>query len=243
MASTEPVAIITGGSAGIGLAAARELASSGWKVAITGRDTARLEAAAASIGGAVETYTADQADPEAAARVIETVSRRHARLDALILNAGWAQVRSIPLTGIETLRDAYAVNAIGPAYEIHRAWGIFEQQRSGRIIGVSSYAAWDPFPGFFAYAGTKAALNLMIRSAAQEGAPIGVTAFSVAPGAVETALLRSAFDEGVVPKSACLSPENVAGVIAACATGQRDHDTGKTIYLKRDGDGVHEMVV
>jgi NAD(P)-dependent dehydrogenase (short-subunit alcohol dehydrogenase family) len=96
-------------------------------------------------------------------------------------------------------------------------------------VNVSSIATVDPFPGFFAYAASKAALNLMTASAAKEGANVGIRAFAVAPGAVETPMLRASFDAKAVPPEACLEPESVARVIVACATGLRDADSGRVI--------------
>ena len=97
------------------------------------------------------------------------------------------------------------------------------------MVNVSSMATQDPFPGFFAYAASKAALNLMARSCATEGREHGIRAFAVAPGAVETDMLRAAFGEDVIPREQTLDPDTVARVIVECVTGERDAQNGDTI--------------
>lgn len=243
-------ALVTGGGSGIGYAVAELLASQGWSVAIAGRSMRKLEQAALDIhaeigadGTPIIPIAADQGDSEAIKRMIDQAVSKFGRLDALVNNAGSAKVLAIGSNPLDIIQQTYAVNAIGPAHAIELAWPIFKRQGAGCVVNVGSYAALDPFPGFFVYAGTKAAMNLMAASCAKEGAAIGVRAFCVAPGAVETELLRSAFDESVVAKEQCLRPREVGQVILECILGTRDAQNGKTIYVKREGRGVHELVV
>lgn len=103
------------------------------------------------------------------------------------------------------------------------------------VVNISSMATADPFPELFAYAAAKASLNLLAKSVAQQGAAevgkCGVRGFSIAPGAVETALLRTIVDEARLPRSRTLSPETVAAEVAACVVGSRDDCNGQTIWL------------
>jgi NAD(P)-dependent dehydrogenase (short-subunit alcohol dehydrogenase family) len=98
-------------------------------------------------------------------------------------------------------------------------------------VNVSSRASADPFPGFFVYAATKAALESLTRSAAKEGAEFGMRAFSVSPGAVETPMLRRLFTPEQLSPDVCLDPEQVAHVVSDCVLGRRDEDSGKVISL------------
>jgi NAD(P)-dependent dehydrogenase (short-subunit alcohol dehydrogenase family) len=120
---------------------------------------------------------------------------------------------------------------MGTANAIAKAWPIFKRQGSGCIINVSTMGTENPFPGFFAYAASKAAVELMIKSCAKEGAAFGVRAFAVAPGAVETETLRAVFSEQAIPPGACMKPEQIAEVIVECVLGKRDERNGDTIYV------------
>jgi NAD(P)-dependent dehydrogenase (short-subunit alcohol dehydrogenase family) len=158
---------------------------------------------------------------------------RFGRLDNLINNAGLAPMLPIERTTPEVISEVFRVNTLGTAYAIHAAWPVFQRQRSGCIINLSTLGTIDPFPGFFAYAAAKAAVNLMTKVCASEGAPIGVRAFAIAPGAVETEMLRAIIPESVVAPEQTLPPEAVADVIAACIRGDRDAENGGVITLSR----------
>lgn len=232
-ATTNPVALITGASSGIGLATARRLASKSWSIALVARDTKRLNDALKSLPGPGRhiAIPCDLADPRAPDHIITQTLTISGRLDALINNAGVAPLRPIEQHDTATLQHLFAVNAFAPARAIAAAWPHFVSQRQAVIVNVSTMGTRDPFPGFFGYAASKAAVNLLAQSAAKEGADHNIRAFSVAPGAVETPMLRALFDTHTLPTSSCLSPDDVAQVIADCVEGRRDADNGQTIYL------------
>lgn len=238
---TPPVAIITGAGSGIGLATARLLHNAGYALVLASRNTQTLEHAAAELrerGRAEVLCVATDVSKHAEVkRLIDTTRERFARLDVLINNAGLAKVIPIARNTEADIQAVYATNALGPAYAISLAWPVFELQRSGCVINISTKGTADPFPGFFAYAAAKSALNSMVRSCAKEGGRIGVRAFAVAPGAVETGMLRSMFSDKALPAASCLAPEDVAKVIADCIMGKRDADNGKTIFVRRGEAG------
>lgn len=239
----EKVALITGGGSGIGRALARLLVSEGWSVAIVGRREGALrETASLSAGpGRVLAHACDVSDPAAAADAVKAAVERLGRLDALVNNAGSAPLAPIDRTTPAMLQECFAVNALAPAYLIGAAWPVFASQaESARargdapratVVNVSSMATKDPFAGFFAYAAAKAAVNLMAQSCAKEGRAMGVRGFAVAPGAVETPMLRANFNEKVIPPSRALDPAVVADVIAACLRGERDAENGRVIWV------------
>jgi NAD(P)-dependent dehydrogenase (short-subunit alcohol dehydrogenase family) len=243
--NNDKVAIITGAGSGIGQAAAILLASRGYSVALAGRNESNLAAVAQEIGKAARTLTipTDMAIEGDVNRLIDRTAEHFGRIDALVNNAGTGALVSIASTTPSFVRECMNTNALGPALAVLRAWPIFEKQRGGCVVNVSSMATVDPFPGFFAYAASKAPMNLMVNSIAKEGAAIGVTAFSVAPGAVETPLLRRTFDEKTIPKSLCMTPDAVAQVIVACITGERPDNNGQTIAMMREGDRVKVWTV
>jgi NAD(P)-dependent dehydrogenase (short-subunit alcohol dehydrogenase family) len=189
-----------------------------------------------------EIFPADLSTANPNQRLISSCVSTFGGLDALINNAGLAEALSIAATSPAVIDRIFATNTLGPAYAIHYAWPhLVASGRAGNrpcVINVSSIATVDPFPGFFAYGSSKAALNLMIQSCAKEGAEHGIRAFAIAPGAVETPMLRSAFDEQAIPRDHTLEPEGVATVIAACLHSDYDASNGRMIPVLPKGGGA-----
>ncbi|MCW5754459.1 MAG: SDR family oxidoreductase [Phycisphaeraceae bacterium] len=226
------VAVITGASSGIGLASARLLAGQGWGVVLAARGQVALEQTAADLGSDAHLVVADVGEAAGCEAIVSAAVERFGRVDALVNNAGFAPLASIEATSDDLLSRVYAVNALGPARLIARVWPIMAAQRSGCIVNVSTIGAVrEPFPGFFAYASAKASLGVMARSCALEGRRLGIRAFAVAPGAVETPMLRANFDAKAIAPSRCLAASEVAEVIVACIRGDRDSENGRTIEM------------
>ncbi len=224
-----PVTIITGAGSGIGRATAQELARLGHRLALAGRrHEALLETAALCDNPSVILcHPANLSDDRAAAALVAAVCERFGRIDNLVNCAGIAPMVPIEATTEQHLSDCFGVNTFGPAHLIIRCWPHFAAQKSGRIVNISSLATTDPFAGFFAYAASKSALDSLTRSADREGAAIGVKAFSINLGCVETALLRSFADEVMIPKSRAVAPALVAQLIAQYLNGSRDREHGQ----------------
>jgi NAD(P)-dependent dehydrogenase (short-subunit alcohol dehydrogenase family) len=231
-----PVALITGAGSGIGRATAIMLAGRGHQLAIVGRRKAALRETAAMCAAGdqppeVLILPADLAEPEQAVQIVDDAVARFGRLDVLVNNAGYAPRLPLAEHTPRLIDEAYTINALAPALSIARAWPIFLRQSSGCIINLSTMATIDPFVGFFAYAGAKAAVNLQALCAAREGAPHNIRAFAIAPGAVETAMLRAIATEEECPRDITLPPEAIAQVILDCIDGRRDADNGKVIQV------------
>lgn len=223
-------AIVTGAGSGIGLAAARMLYERGYRVMLVGRNRAKLEQASAELSDSI-VFPADLSQGAEAQRMIDEGAGLLGRIDVLVNNAGWTPLKPLGAHLAEDIEQVFRINAIGPCVAIARLFPILLKQGGGCIVNVSSMATVDPFPGLFAYAAAKASLNLMVKSCVNEGKKKGIRAFAVAPGAVETALLRSMFPEAALPKSRTLSPERVAEVIIECIEGKREKDLGGTILV------------
>jgi NAD(P)-dependent dehydrogenase (short-subunit alcohol dehydrogenase family) len=212
----------------------------GFDLVIVGRRLQPLQDAAAIIrretpDAETHAIAADIGDPDAAAGIIRAAIDRFGRLNALINNAGHAPLLPIHETTPAVLRSAFAVNAIGPGALIAAAWPVFVAQSKGVVVNISTMGTADPFPGFFAYAAAKAAVNSFARSIANEGAAHNIKGFAVAPGAVETPMLRSLFDEKALPTERTLSPDDIARIVAECAIGSRDSQNGTTIFVPSPG--------
>ncbi|HYF13712.1 MAG TPA: SDR family oxidoreductase [Phycisphaerales bacterium] len=230
------VALITGAGSGIGRATALRLAREGFTLALVGRTGRTLSETAAVANVRCEVVPADLTDAHAAAEVIDRCVDRLGRVDVLVNNAGHSPAATIAETTPVMASEIFALNAVAPCVAIARAWPVFERQHresgvGGVIVNVSSIATLDPFETLYAYAAAKAGVNLLARSAAKSGARIGVRAFSVAPGAVETPLLRTLVPESALPTSKTLSPDAVAEVIAECILGSRNDQNGRTIWM------------
>jgi len=231
MNTTGPVAIITGAGSGIGRATATALSAKGWSLGLIGRRAERLNGTGAVLTTPWTAVPANIANPEQLQRAIDTIADRFGRVDALVNNAGAAPMGPIDRLSLESLRECFDTNAMAPAVAVARVWPLFRKQRSGCIVNVSSMATVDPFPGFIAYAASKASVNMLAKACAKEGKSIGVRAFAVAPGAVETEMLRANFPATTLPTARTLSPEAVASVIVACILGKRDGENGTTIVV------------
>jgi NAD(P)-dependent dehydrogenase (short-subunit alcohol dehydrogenase family) len=225
-----PAAIITGAGTGIGRSTAIMLAKDGYRLALIGRRADRLEEVARECGqDHCLVMPADITDATIAEQIITRTRRQLGRIDVLVNNAGFAPLLPIADTTPAIIDEVYRVNAMAPAYLIHFAWSVFCLQNRGCIVNVSTMGTTDPFPGFFAYAAAKAAMNLMVKSCAKEGASHHIRAFAVAPGAVETEMFRSIFPE--FPRSMTMTPDKIARIIVDCIEGKRDGDCGETIQV------------
>jgi NAD(P)-dependent dehydrogenase (short-subunit alcohol dehydrogenase family) len=237
MMAQTPVAIVTGAGSGIGRAVCGLLANAGYRLSLIGRRETKLqetmEGIAQRSAAAPEMLilAADLASAQQAMSVVDMTMEQWGRVDALVHSAGNASVVPIDRTDEDLVYRTFSVNTFAAAYLAARLWPVFRKQRGGRIVNVSTMGTADPFPGFFVYAAAKSALESLARSEAKEGAGFGVRAFAIAPGAVETDILRTNFTERQIPRNRTLDPLDVAHVICDCVLGRRDGETGKTIYL------------
>ncbi len=227
----EKIAILTGAGSGIGRAVAVRLGAAGYCVVLVSRSREMLEQTAELVQGDTFVYPADVSEPDAVGMLVEDVMASFGRVDALVHVAGFAELMPIDKITPEHWRKTVDVN-LGAAVLLTAAvWPTFTEQRSGVVVNVSSMASIDPFPGFATYAAAKIGVNMFTKCTASEGEAIGVRAVAVAPGAVETPMLRSMFDEAMIPADKVLDPHVVADVICDCVTGERAFENGETILL------------
>lgn len=228
------VAVVTGGSRGIGLATARQLASQGYALVLAARSRDPLEAAAAQLreaGVACESVAVDVGSPAGAGEVIDAALRRFGRLDVLVNNAGVAPVAKLDAVTDDAFSGCVSTNVAAVFYTTRAAWPAMRAQGSGVIVNVSSVASVDPFPGFSVYGACKAWVNAFTKAVAAEGRPLGIRAYSVAPGAVETSMLRSAFPD--FPAKQTLAPEQVAAVISRLCDPAFSPASGETVFVRK----------
>ena len=228
------IAIVTGASTGIGAAVAKSLVKAGHTVVGIARDHEKLAGLARALGTGFVARACDVTDTEAFTAVLRQAADDHGRVDLLVNNAGTAKVLPIEDTTPTEFRAMHELNVVAPAAAIHALWPTLRRQGHARIVNVSSLAQLDPFPGFFAYASSKSALHLLTVVANAEGEPHGIRAFTVAPGVVDTPLHRALMPDSIAPvdgQSSAMTPNDVARVIVAIATGEHDARAGWVLAM------------
>ncbi len=209
------VVVITGGSSGIGLAAAHKIAAAGAKTIIVARDPEKLAEAAKAIGAAsrsVFTYTADVADEAQCAALIKKILADHGRIDVLINNAGRSIRRAIE-NSYDRLHDFERTMALNYFGSLRLTLGLLPtmaQQKSGHVINISSIGVLTNAPRFSAYVASKAALDAFTRCAASEFADVGVSFTTINMPLVRTPMIAPTKIYSNVPT---LAPEEAADLI------------------------------
>ncbi len=180
------VVVITGGTTGIGLAAARLFAAEGGKVTVTGANPKTLDIARQELGGVAEVVASDAGSAADIEKLARTLDASGTGLDVLFLNAGVAKFGPIASLDVAALDESFRVNVRGPWLAIKHFAPVM--RRGGAIVLTTSVNDVLGMPGSSAYAASKAAARSLVRTAASELAPAGIRVNAVSPGPIETPL-------------------------------------------------------
>jgi NAD(P)-dependent dehydrogenase (short-subunit alcohol dehydrogenase family) len=177
-------ALITGGNSGIGLATAKLFVAEGAKVAITGRDRAKLEAAARELGPNALAIVADATDVAATEQAVAKAVEKFGKLDIVFANAGIGANTPIGGTTLETFESVLKTNITAVFFTVQAA--VPHLNDGGSIVLNGSVISVLGSPGYAAYAASKAGVRAMARVMASELSPRGIRVNVVAPGGTST---------------------------------------------------------
>ena len=241
---TGQVAVVTGGSRGIGREIALALARAGAKVAVTARKKEKLDETVALIqeqGGQSIAVVMEVTDAESVQRGMHEVSSSLGSIDLLVNNAGIAG-GGAPLweSDIDEWLSIIDVNVRGVFLCSHAVLPAMIERQSGRIINIGSNAGTYPNPMASAYAVSKAALLRLADSLAESAKEHQVNVFTISPGLVLTDMTKDVEFFKDLPASAWTPIEKAGELCVVLASGQADKLTGRFIHVREDD--IHDMI-
>lgn len=233
------VALVTGGGRGIGAGIARELASAGMRVAVTGRTREQVEAVAAEVGGLA--LTGDVSRSEDVDAWVDAVASKLGPVDLLVNNAGISR-SGLPLweEDVDAWWHVFEVNVLGVMLCCRAVLPSMRERGGGRIVNVGSGGSYLPITSptialGTAYGASKAALGRLSETLAAALGPVGVRVFLISPGLVRTDMTESFGDD-----APWTPPELAPRLVRVLASGRADALAGR--YLHAEHDDIEDLI-
>jgi 3-oxoacyl-[acyl-carrier protein] reductase len=229
------VALVTGGTRGIGLATARALVEAGATVVLTGRDEARAKEAAASVGASG--LALDVTDAKAVSSLVRGVAKEHGKLDVVVANAGIMEDALLGMIKEDLVDTTLSTNVAGTLHTVQAAARAMMRKKTGSIVVLASIVGEYGSAGQTVYAASKAAVANIARSAAKELGRSGIRVNAVAPGVIETDLTAGlsedakAENSGRTPLGRLGRPEEVANAIRFLVSDEASFITGQVLGI------------
>jgi 3-oxoacyl-[acyl-carrier protein] reductase len=231
------VAVVLGAARGIGRGIAERFAEEGARLVLGDRKEDLLAEAARALGA--ESAPCDVAEKAGVARIVDLAVERFGRLDILVQNAGIFPETALEAIPVAEWDEVLAVNLRGCFLAVQAALPSMRARGYGRIVLTSSITGPRVVPpGHAHYAASKAGINGLIRAAALEAAPFGITVNGVEPGNIMTEGMRAerspayiAMMERSVPMGRLGTPRDVANAVLFLASDEAAYITGTTIVL------------
>ena len=234
-------ALITGAASGIGRATAELLLSKGWKVALLDRDEAALKDARTALGGNPAAYTAalDVTNENAVARAVSLVAEAFGGIDGVVNSAGIAANKHVFDTTPDLFRRVLEVNVVGTFLVGQAAARVMKDRGGGAIVNIASISGLRGSMRRSAYGASKGAVVTLTQVMANDLAPFGIRVNAVAPGPVETPMVRAhhtAEDRALyyrhIPMRRYGQPGELASVIHFLLDGEQSgYVTGEIIAV------------
>lgn len=243
-----PVALVTGAAGGIGRATTFELGRRGYSLALVDCNAAGVAALAEELKGAgteALAFDGDLADLSFAERAVRETAHRLGRLDLLVNNAAWRELKSMRSITPESWDRTLRVCLTAPAFLARWAAEIMERHGGGVIVNVSSIRAFQPDGVAAAYVAAKGGLDALTYDLASLYGRLGIRVVAINPGAIDTELSRDYSDasgeslttdlrrssEEMIPLGRWGRPEEIARMIALLASDDASYVTGTTIVV------------
>ncbi|UOZ09206.1 SDR family NAD(P)-dependent oxidoreductase [Amycolatopsis sp. WQ 127309] len=228
------VALVTGGTRGIGLATVRALAGAGATVVLTGRDETRAKEAA-SAAGAAAGLALDVTDAKAVSSLVRGVAKEYGRLDIVVANAGIMEDALLGMIREELVDTTLSTNVAGTLHTVQAAARAMMRKKTGSIVVLASIVGEHGSAGQTVYAASKAAVANIARSAAKELGRSGIRVNAVAPGVIETDLTAGLSEDakaenaGKTPLGRLGRAEDVANAIRFLVSDDASFITGQVL--------------
>jgi NAD(P)-dependent dehydrogenase (short-subunit alcohol dehydrogenase family) len=245
MLAKNALAIVTGGSSGIGFAAAERFVSEGARVVISGRNADKLQRAADALGDNALPVVADAASTDDMHRLYETaVEHFQCNVDVVVANAGVSRQTPVPETSLEQFSDVMNVNVGGVYTTVREALPFLARPAS--IILVASLAASQGTKNFSAYCASKAAVVSLAKCFAAEFIDFGIRVNSISPGVANTPIFDSlGMSEAellqwsnVIPMKRPAEPGEIAAAILFLASDASRYMTGADLAIDGGMSGI-----
>ncbi len=234
------VALVTGGTTGIGLAAAKLFHAEGATVIVTGKNPTTLEQARASLHGIAEVMSSDSGDPAQIERLFTHVAEQHGGLDVLFLNAGIVRRGTVTTFSEADFDEVLRVNLKGPWLALKAAVPLL--RRGGAVVFNASINAHLGMPGTSAYAASKAALRSLGRTAASDLAERAIRVNAISPGPTDSGIVEKMLPaeaaaathralQAKIPLGRLGSTEEIARVVLFLACEDSSFMTGEEVVV------------
>ncbi|RPE01248.1 glucose 1-dehydrogenase [Candidatus Pantoea deserta] len=229
------IALVTGGSSGIGLAVARRFVQEGAQVFITGRRETQLADAVTRIGGQIEAISGDLTNASDLARLFETLNTRAGRLDILVNASGVAEHASLEETSEEHFYRAFNLNVRAMVFTVQNA--VRYMGEGGAIVLIGSIAGRMANPGYATYSASKAAVRAYARTWSTELAPFGIRVNTLSPGPTDTPMFDQVSDEvretlsAQIPAKRLGNPAEIAAAALFLASDESTYVSGAELVI------------
>lgn len=231
------IALITGGSAGIGLATAKQFVEEGAYVYITGRRQHELDHAVESIGANIRAIQGDVSKLEDLERIYAQIGKEKGRIDIVFANAGISEIAPLSDVSEEHYDATFNINVKGVVFTVQKALPLIPN--GGSIILNASIVSVKGFPAFSIYAATKAAVRSFARTWTMDLKDRGIRVNAVSPGPVDTPLLYQTFTNpddiqalaSTVPMGRLGRPEELAKAVVFLASEDASFITGIELFV------------
>jgi NAD(P)-dependent dehydrogenase (short-subunit alcohol dehydrogenase family) len=237
--------VVTGGTRGIGLALAEGFALAGARVVVASRKPDACAAAARhlrSLGATALGVPAHLGDVDDLAALVDRTVAEFGGVDVVVNNAANALAQPFGSMTVEAWTKSYAVNLQGPVFLVQHALPYLEQSPGAAVLNMVSVGAFNFAPALSIYASGKAALMSVTRSMAAEFAPLGIRVNAIAPGPVDTDMVRNNPQEVIAAMAAntlmrrLASPDEMVGAALLLCSRAGSYITGQVVIV--DGGGT-----